>query len=230
VRAGELLRPVRPGNPAYVIFTSGSTGRPKGVAVSHGAISNHLAWMLAEYPMGTGDVYFQKAPTTFDMSLWGYFLPLRVGAKLVVSTPDGHRDAAYLTEIIAAHRVTVTDFVPSMLGVFAAQTEAAAVTTLRHVFSGGEALAPGTVAALRAICDAAVHNLYGPTETAVAVTSQPACGDERTTVPIGSPGWNCRVYVLDSRLRPVPAGGVGELYLAGDQLARGYVGRAELTA
>ncbi|WP_330228571.1 amino acid adenylation domain-containing protein [Nocardia sp. NBC_00508] len=230
LRAEELSRPVRPDNPAYVIFTSGSTGRPKGVAVSHGAIHNQITWMLAEYPLGVDDVYFQKTATTFDVSLWGYFMPLRVGAKLVVATHDGHRDPVYLSETIAAQRVTVTDFVPSMLAVFAAHTAADAVSTLRHVFAIGEALPPETVAALRAISDAAVHNLYGPTEAAVSITSWQASGGERTRVPIGSPQWNSRVYVLDSRLRPVPAGVPGELYLAGDQLARGYVARPDLTS
>ncbi|WP_433202477.1 amino acid adenylation domain-containing protein [Nocardia sp. CA-107356] len=230
VRAEELLRPVRPDNPAYVIFTSGSTGRPKGVAVSHSAIHNQITWMLAEYPLGTDDVYFEKTAATFDVSLWGYYMPLRVGAKLVVATHDGHRDPVYLAETIAAHGVTVTDFVPSMLVVFAAHTNAGAVPTLRNLFVAGEALPPETVLALRAISDAAVHNLYGPTEAAVSVTHWPTSGDERTSVPVGSPAWNTRVYVLDSRLRPVPAGVVGELYLAGDQLARGYVARPDLTA
>jgi len=230
VAAGELLRPLRRDNPAYVIFTSGSTGRPKGVAVSHGAIDNQTAWMLAEYPMGPGDVYLQKTATTFDVSLWGYFMPLRTGAKLVVATHDGHRDPAYIAETIAAHRVTVTDFVPSMLTVFATHTAPGSVPTLRDVFVIGEALPPETVAEVRAMSGAAVHNLYGPTEAAVSVTYWPATEADTTTVPIGLPQWNTRVYVLDSRLRTVPAGVVGELYLAGDQLARGYVARPDLSA
>ena len=174
IRADELLRPVRPENPAYVIFTSGSTGRPKGVAVSHGAIHNQITWMLAEYPMTTADVYLQKTATTFDVSLWGWFMPLRVGAKLLVATPDGHRDPVYLAETIAAQQVTVTDFVPSMLTVFAAHTPAGSIPTLRDIFTIGEALPPETVAAVAAVCDGAVHNLYGPTEAAVSITYWPA--------------------------------------------------------
>ncbi|MBF6356081.1 amino acid adenylation domain-containing protein [Nocardia higoensis] len=230
VEATELLRPLRRDNPAYVIFTSGSTGRPKGVAISHGAIDNQTAWMLSEYPMGPGDVYLQKTATTFDVSLWGYFMPLRTGAKLVVATHDGHRDPAYIAETIAAQRVTVTDFVPSMLTVFATHTAPGSVPTLRDVFVIGEALPPETVAEVRAMSGAAVHNLYGPTEAAVSVTYWPATEADTTTVPIGLPQWNTRVYVLDSRLRAVPAGVVGELYLAGDQLARGYVARPDLTS
>ncbi|MEU1999730.1 amino acid adenylation domain-containing protein, partial [Nocardia gamkensis] len=229
VRAEELLRPVVPAHPAYVIFTSGSTGRPKGVAVSHAAINNQIEWMLAEYPLDADDVYLQKTATTFDVSLWGYFMPLRVGAKLVVATHDGHRDPAYVAETIASQGVTVTDFVPSMLTVFAAHTVPGSCPTLEHVFVIGEALPPETVGAMHAVSDAAVHNLYGPTEAAVSVTYWPASPDERT-VPIGLPQWNTRVYVLDSWLQPVPVGVPGELYLAGDQLARGYVRRPDLTA
>ncbi len=226
----ELLRPVRPEHPAYVIFTSGSTGRPKGVAVSHRAIHNQITWMLAEYPMGPGAVYLQKTATTFDVSLWGYFMPLRAGAKLVVATHDGHRDPAYVAETIARHGVTVTDFVPSMLTVFAAHAAPGTIESLRDVFVIGEALPPETVAAFAGVSDARVHNLYGPTEAAVSVTYWQAREDEHATVPIGVPQWNVGVYVLDSRLRPVPAGVAGELYLAGDQLARGYVRRPDLTS
>ncbi|MFE9327890.1 amino acid adenylation domain-containing protein [Nocardia sp. NPDC052278] len=226
----ELLRPVSLDNPAYVIFTSGSTGRPKGVAVTHAAINNQIEWMLAHYPLGPDDVYLQKTATAFDVSLWGYFMPLRAGAKLVVATPDGHRDPVYLAETIATQRVTVTDFVPSMLTVFAAHLTPGSCPALRDIFVIGEALPPETVTALRAVSDAAVHNLYGPTEAAVSITAWRADAIEQTTVPIGLPQWNSQVYVLDSRLRPVPAGVVGELYLAGTQLARGYVARPDLTA
>ncbi|WP_416276896.1 amino acid adenylation domain-containing protein [Nocardia sp. alder85J] len=230
IRPRELLRPLRRDNPAYVIFTSGSTGRPKGVAVTHAAIHNQVTWMLAAYPLGTGDVYLQKTATTFDVSLWGYFLPLAAGAKLVVATHDGHRDPAYVSETIAAQAVTVTDFVPSMLTVFAAHTQRGAVDSLQDVFVIGEALPPETVLAMTELTDARVHNLYGPTEAAVSVTYWPASGDDRPTVPIGLPQWNTQVYVLDGRLRPVPAGVPGELYLAGDQLARGYLRRPDLTS
>ncbi|WP_433635371.1 amino acid adenylation domain-containing protein [Nocardia sp. CA-120079] len=230
VLPSELPRPVSLDNPAYVIFTSGSTGRPKGVAVTHAAINNQIEWMLAHYPLGPDDVYLQKTATTFDVSLWGYFMPLRAGAKLVVATPDGHRDPVYLAETIAMQRVTVTDFVPSMLTVFAAHLTPGSCPTLRDIFVIGEALPPETVTALRAVSDAAVHNLYGPTEAAVSITAWRADAIEQTTVPIGLPQWNSQVYVLDSRLRPVPAGVVGELYLAGTQLARGYVTRPDLTA
>ncbi|MDN2497703.1 amino acid adenylation domain-containing protein, partial [Nocardia nova] len=227
----DRLAPLRADNTAYVIYTSGSTGRPKGVAVTHHAIVNQQLWMLHEYGLTEADVYLQKTATTFDVSLWGYFLPLMVGAKLVVADPDGHRDPVYVAQMIERHAVTVTDFVPSMLTVFASHASAGQCDSLRAVFVIGEALPPETAAMFRAINpDAGLHNLYGPTEAAVSVTYWEATAADTTTVPIGIPEWNVDVYVLDSRLRPAAIGAPGELYLGGRQLARGYRGRPDLTS
>ncbi|GAA4471543.1 hypothetical protein GCM10023094_02390 [Rhodococcus olei] len=232
VTDGDRIASLRPEHPAYVIFTSGSTGKPKGVAVSHRAIANQIAWMLAEYPLDATDVYLQKTATTFDVSLWGWFMPLRAGATLVVATPDGHRDPAYVAERIAAHAVTVTDFVPSMLTVFAGSVAREDLVSLRRIFVIGEALPAETVRDFARISDATVHNLYGPTEAAVSITfaDVTATATRGGAVTIGRPQWNSRVHVLDSRLRPVPVGVPGELYLAGVQLARGYHGRFDLTS
>ncbi|WP_280508976.1 amino acid adenylation domain-containing protein, partial [Nocardia cyriacigeorgica] len=235
ITAEERIGALLPQHPAYVIFTSGSTGKPKGVAVSHAAIVNQLNWMQAEYRLDGDDVYLQKTATTFDVSLWGYFLPLRVGATVVLASPDGHRDPGYLAEVIGGYGVTVTDFVPSMLSVFAAQVESAGLTgalrSLRTVFVIGEALPAETVRAFGAVSTARLHNLYGPTEAAVSITYREVTGQvERTVMPIGNPEWNSRVYVLDARLRPTLPGVAGELYLAGSQLARGYHRRPAITA
>ncbi|MGM7648801.1 amino acid adenylation domain-containing protein, partial [Nocardia sp. JW2] len=230
VSDADRLAPLRPDNTAYVIYTSGSTGRPKGVAVTHHAIVNQELWMLDEYRLTADDVYLQKTATTFDVSLWGYFLPLMVGAKLVIASPDGHRDPLYVADMIERHGVTVTDFVPSMLTVFVSHATAAQCASLRAVFVIGEALPPETAAGLRAISSAGLHNLYGPTEAAVSVTYWEATEADTVTVPIGIPEWNVGVYVLDSRLRPAAIGAPGELYLAGRQLARCYRGRPDLTS
>nr|EJI95569.1 non-ribosomal peptide synthase domain TIGR01720 domain protein [Rhodococcus sp. JVH1] len=227
----DRVAPVHADDLAYVIFTSGSTGRPKGVAVSHRAIVNQLVWMQAEYRLDEHDVYLQKTATTFDVSLWGFFLPLRAGATVVVASPDGHRDPAYLAATIVGHGVTVTDFVPSMLAAFAAGVRSRDLESLRDVFVAGEALPASTVRDFGRVSSARVHNLYGPTEAAVSVTFADVTGtDAPTAVSIGVPEWNSRVYVLDARLNPVPWGVPGELYLAGVQLARGYHGRVDLTA
>ncbi|MET8873402.1 non-ribosomal peptide synthase/polyketide synthase [Nocardia sp. NPDC004604] len=225
-RLGALL----PGNAAYVIFTSGSTGRPKGVAVSHAAIVNRLVWMQDAYALSADDVVLQKTPATFDVSVWEFFWPLQIGARLAVAQPDGHRDPAYLAGVIRRERVSVVHFVPSMLVVFVAEPLAAQCDSLRLVFASGEALPPRPAHRLRALTGAAVHNLYGPTEAAVDVTAHEVTAADIDTVPIGAPVFNTQVYVLDGWLRPVPVGVPGELYLAGAQLARGYVGQPELTS
>ncbi|MGF7119705.1 amino acid adenylation domain-containing protein [Rhodococcus sp. BE178] len=234
----ERRAPLRPENTAYVIFTSGSTGRPKGVAVEHGAIVNRLVWMQAEYGLTAGDVVLQKTPFTFDVSVWEFFWPLQVGARLVVAAPDGHRDPGYLVRVMADRGVTVAHFVPSMLSVFVAEWSASGdaepsvsrADSLRLVFASGEALPARTAERFRAISSASLHNLYGPTEAAVDVTFHEVTVADTAGVPIGAPVWNTQVFVLDARLRPVPVGVPGELYLAGVQLARGYVSRADLTA
>ncbi|WP_039776388.1 non-ribosomal peptide synthetase, partial [Nocardia cerradoensis] len=230
VTDADRVRPLRPDTVAYVIFTSGSTGRPKGVAVSHRAIVNRLVWMQSEYRLDTDDVVLQKTPVTFDVSVWELFWPLQIGARLVLAAPQGHRDPAYLARLIAAESVTTVHFVPSMLAVFVAEPAAGAGGSLRRVFASGEALPPAVAQRSRALTGARLHNLYGPTEAAVDVTYHEVTDADTAVVPIGRPVFNTRVYVLDSRLRPVPAGVTGELYLAGTQLARGYLARPDLTA
>uniref|UniRef100_UPI002457B83A AMP-binding protein n=1 Tax=Nocardia farcinica TaxID=37329 RepID=UPI002457B83A len=198
--------PLRPSNTAYVIFTSGSTGRPKGVAVTHAAIVNRLVWMQSEYGLDRTDVVLQKTPATFDVSVWEFFWPLQVGARLVVAKPDGHRDPAYLVELITGQRITTAHFVPSMMSVFVAEDRAAECTSLRNVFASGEALPAVTAQRLRELTGARLHNLYGPTEAAVDVTYHEVVDADTVSVPIGAPVFNTRVHVLDSRLHPVPVG------------------------
>ncbi|MFF4083541.1 amino acid adenylation domain-containing protein [Streptomyces sp. NPDC001777] len=228
---GERTTPLLAQHPAYLIHTSGSTGRPKGVMIPHEAIVNRLRWMQDEYPQGPDDRVLQKTPAGFDVSVWEFFWPLQVGATLVVAEPDGHRDPAYLAALIRERSITTAHFVPSMLNAFLAEGTAGRCDSLRTVFSSGEALPPGTAEAFGSLLGARLHNLYGPTETAVDVTrweyrSEPGA----TRVPIGTPVRNTRAYVLDEGLGPVPPGTAGELYIAGTQLARGYVGRPGLTA
>ncbi|WP_460625008.1 amino acid adenylation domain-containing protein, partial [Kitasatospora kifunensis] len=223
---------LRAGHPAYVIFTSGSTGRPKGVVAPHAGIVNRLAWMQGEYGLTASDRVLQKTPFGFDVSVWEFFWPLLEGATLVVARPGGHREPGYLAELIQRERVTVTHFVPSMLQAFLAEPAAAECGGLRAVMCSGEALASDLRDGFaRVLPGVPLHNLYGPTEASVDVTAW-ACADDTAgvSVPIGRPVWNTRVYVLDGGLQPVPAGAQGELYLAGVQLARGYLGRAGLTA
>ncbi|CAM5350242.1 hypothetical protein GCM10010329_40960 [Streptomyces spiroverticillatus] len=221
-----------PQDRAYVIYTSGSTGRPKGVVVNHAAIDNRLRWMQHEYELGPGDRVLQKTPSGFDVSVWEFFWTLRVGATLVVAEPGGHKDPAYLARVIREQAVTACHFVPSMLQVFLTEPAAASCTGLRHVFCSGEALPRETVREFGRVLGPGVplHNLYGPTEAAVDVTYHPCDTNGTGAVPIGRPVWNTRLYVLDAALQPCPPGVSGELFLAGVQLADGYLGRPALTA
>ncbi|MFI5715544.1 AMP-binding protein, partial [Nocardia sp. NPDC051750] len=230
VRPEELIRPVLPGNAACMICASAGADGPELAVLSHGALNNQITLMLAQNPLGFTDVYLQRNAATSDTSLWGFFLPLRAGAQLVLADPAVSGDTGQVAEAIAAHGVTVTDFGPAQLAEFTGLVEPDRVTSLREIFVTGEPLSPDIVSALRARCGARVHNLYGTCETAVSATTWPAAGSAERPVPIGLPQWNTRVYVLDARLRPVPPGVPGELYLAGDQLARSYADRPAPTA
>ncbi|RZK73782.1 MAG: amino acid adenylation domain-containing protein, partial [Rhodococcus sp. (in: high G+C Gram-positive bacteria)] len=226
----ERVRPLRPQNTAYVLFTSGSTGRPKGVAVSHAAIVNQLRWLAEEYEVTADDRGVLKAPYTFDVSVWEIFLPLSVGAQLVVTRPGGHRDLDYLAAVIHEQRITMMHFVPSVLAAFLAMGEGETLSSLRHLHVGGEEVSSELAEDVIALRPGAFHNTYGPTEAAISATAFRLGESVDARVPIGAPVWNTQAYVLDARLNPVPVGVAGELYLGGDQVARGYVGRSELTA
>ncbi|MFD8813106.1 amino acid adenylation domain-containing protein [Streptomyces sp. NPDC059627] len=228
----ERLAPVLPGHPAYVMYTSGSTGRPKGVVIPRAGLVNRLAWMQDEFGLDVGDRVLQKTPFGFDVSVWEFFWPLTTGATMVIAAPGGHRDPAYLAELIVRTRVTVAHFVPSMLQVFLREPGAARCTGLRLVVCSGEALSADLSRQFRSTLGDRLFNLYGPTEASVDVTAWPADVDDMTSsgVLIGCPMWNVRVYVLDASLSPVAPGVAGELYLAGVQLARGYLNRGVLTA
>ena len=224
----ERLTPLHGDSTAYVLFTSGSTGVPKGVAVPHRALVNQLEWMRSETGPTSDDVFLWKTPVTFDASVWEVLLPLRIGARMVVADPGGHTDPAYLVKVIADEGITVAQFVPSVLEPMLDQ--AATAGPLRHVFSGGEALATATAARVAETFGAQVHNVYGPTETTVQITHRIGGDSGSGVVPIGVPVWNTAVYVLDPFLQPVPVGVPGELYVAGPQVARGYENRPGATA
>ncbi|MBV9110545.1 MAG: amino acid adenylation domain-containing protein, partial [Gemmatimonadetes bacterium] len=222
-----------PDSLAYVIYTSGSTGRPKGVMNQHRGVVNRLVWMQAQFGIGADDVVLQKTPFGFDVSVWEFFWPLQQGATLVIARPDGHRDPAYLRDVIEREGVTTLHFVPSMLQPFVEAVEPGRCASLRHVVCSGEALPPALVARFheRFAGPVVLTNLYGPTEAAVDVSCwtcpRDGAGD---VVPIGRPVWNTALYVLDAGLKPVPVGTPGELYIGGVQVARGYQGRAAMTA
>ncbi|WP_317847587.1 non-ribosomal peptide synthetase [Pseudomonas sp. HTZ2] len=216
---------------AYMIYTSGSTGRPKGAGNRHDALYNRLAWMQAAYPLGAGDTVLQKTPFSFDVSVWEFFWPLMVGARLAIAEPGAHRDPAQLVALINRHQVDTLHFVPSMLQAFVRDEGAASCHSLRQVICSGEAL-PAELQrqVLRVLPKAGLYNLYGPTEAAIDVTHWTCRDDGGHSVPIGRPIANLRTYILDDSLQLQAVGRVGELYLGGVGLARGYHQRPGLTA
>jgi amino acid adenylation domain-containing protein len=218
-------------NLAYVIYTSGSTGRPKGAMISHRGITNRLIWMQEAYHLTGSETVLQKTPFSFDVSVWEFFWPMLVGARLVLAVPGGHQDSAYLVRVIREEEVTTLHFVPSMLQVFLETHGVDQCTSLRRVICSGEALSTELRHRFFARMKAQLHNLYGPTEASVDVTFWECQAEEmRTSVPIGRPIANTQIYILDNHLQPVPAGAAGELYIGGVGLGRGYLRRPELTA
>jgi len=218
-------------NLTYVIYTSGSTGQPKGVGNTHAALAERLQWMQATYPLNDTDVLLQKAPISFDVSVWECFWPLITGCRLVLAGPGEHRDPHRIAQLVQAHGVTTLHFVPPLLQLFIDEPQVAECTSLRRLFSGGEALPAElrnrVLAQLPAV---QLHNRYGPTETAINVTHWHCRAEDGERSPIGRPLGNVICRVLDEQLNPVPLGVPGELCIGGIGLARGYLGRAGLTA
>jgi amino acid adenylation domain-containing protein/non-ribosomal peptide synthase protein (TIGR01720 family) len=218
-------------NLAYVIYTSGSTGQPKGAGNRHSALTNRLCWMQEAYGLGAGDSVLQKTPFSFDVSVWEFFWPLMTGARLVVAAPGDHRDPATLVALINREQISTLHFVPSMLQAFLQDIDVASCTSLKRIVCSGEALpADAQQQVFAKLPNAGLYNLYGPTEAAIDVTHWTCVEEGRDSVPIGQPIANLGCYILDDNLEPVPSGVLGELYLAGVGLARGYHQRPALTA
>jgi amino acid adenylation domain-containing protein len=218
-------------NLAYCIYTSGSTGKPKGVLNVHEGIINRLLWMRDQYNVTAADRILQKTPYSFDVSVPEFFLPLVTGATLVMARPGGHKDPSYLVEVIRDERITTVHFVPSMLALFLETGRLEQCSSVRQVFTSGEALSFELQSRFFKHFHAKLHNLYGPTEAAVEVTYWDCNPNyDKPIVPIGRPVANTQIYVLDEQLQPTPIGVPGELHIGGVQVARGYLNRPELTA
>ncbi|MFI9764407.1 amino acid adenylation domain-containing protein [Streptomyces sp. NPDC051963] len=217
---------VRPENTAYVIYTSGSTGNPKGVAVPYGALANFLATMQRRFRLTPADRLLAVTTVSFDIAGLELYLPLISGAAVVLAGKDTISQPSAVVEVMRRHQVTVVQATPAFWQMLL-MDEPEGARGLR-ILVGGEALPPQLAQTLagQAI---EVANVYGPTETTIWSTTA-TVGSGSGVPPIGTPIGNTQVYVLDSRLRPAPLGVQGELYIAGDGLARGYQGRPDLTA
>ncbi|MEU1485843.1 amino acid adenylation domain-containing protein [Streptomyces sp. NPDC005752] len=230
-----------PADPAYVIHTSGSTGRPKGVVVTHEALAGHMAWMARYLSVTPDDRVLARTSNSFDASGWELWLPLMNGAEVCVLPHEANREPGTLVSWMSRFGVTVCQFVPSHLAlVLTEAAHAAPLPALRAVLCGGEPLPRALARDVAELWQADVHNLYGPTEATIDATAHRVVGPDADgredgrppseTVPIGLPVDTTRAYVLDGRLRPVPPGVTGELYLSGPNLARGYLNRPGPTA
>jgi amino acid adenylation domain-containing protein len=219
-------------NLAYVMYTSGSTGQPKGVMLEHRGVVNRLLWMQAAFQLTASDVCLQKTPFGFDISVWELLWPIQAGARLVVARPGGHRDASYISWLIADQGITIAHFVPSMLRVFIDGADLSLARGLKHIVCGGEALPPDihndTVTRLPGT---RVWNLYGPTEASIEVTAWVGqLGERYDVIPIGKPIPNTRCYIVNPWRKLLPVSVAGELCLGGVCVARGYLGRPDLTS
>jgi len=243
VYSGPTSNPVRVNTPqdlAYVIYTSGSTGRPKGVLIEHRAVVNFLHWMQRAYPLGIDDVILQKSPYFFDASVLELFWWALGGSRVGILPPGAAGDPRLIIEAIGTLQVSVLQFVPSMLSVFLEYLDgkgAAAIARLRsvrRVFAGGEALAPGLVRRFNNSwghhTGARLTNLYGPTEATVYASHYDCpTHNDFEIVPIGRPIDNTRLCIMLTD-RQAGIGQSGELCIAGSGLARGYLNNPALTA
>ncbi|MGH9213670.1 MAG: amino acid adenylation domain-containing protein [Acidimicrobiales bacterium] len=216
---------------AYVIYTSGSTGDPKGVVTHHRGVTTELLSLQHTHALDREDVMLAWMPVTFDPSVLEVCLPLLCGASVCVAPEEVVADGRLLVDYARRNGVTHAVFVPSLLAeVLPVMAEGGAF--LKQLFVGGEALL-AEVARQAAVQSSAVTNLYGPTETTIHVTawSSPSGGQVHgSTAPIGRPVAGTRTYVLDPHLQQAPVGVVGELYVAGAQVSRGYLNHPGLTA
>ncbi|MGH3828384.1 MAG: amino acid adenylation domain-containing protein, partial [Pseudonocardiaceae bacterium] len=217
--------PLLPQHPAYLIYTSGSTGTPKAVIVSHASLGNFLAAMRVTFSLGSQDRLLAVTTVAFDIAALEMFVPLLSGAAVVVAATESVREASALSGLLAGSGATIMQATPSLWQALVS-SDPEGLRGLRMVV-GGEALPTGLAAAMGTLASQ-VTNLYGPTETTVWSTAARLDGRSGAP-PIGRPIANTRVYVLDAGLGLVPPGVVGELYVAGAGLARGYWGRPGLT-
>jgi amino acid adenylation domain-containing protein len=223
---------IDPTSPAYAIYTSGSTGRPKGVVVTHEGIGNRVAWAVLEHGLSARDRVLQKTALSFDAACWEFFAPLVSGGTVVLAPDGAERDPAAMVAAIGAHGVTVLQGVPSVFSLLVEEPDWVHCASLRLIFSAGEPLFGELCQRMLAAAPGVrIWNTYGPTECSIDVTAHPVDPAQLTgPVPIGRPLPNLRVQVLDGDRLPVPIGVVGELYVGGVGLGRGYIGRADLTA
>jgi len=218
---------ITPDSLAYVIYTSGSTGKPRGVQITHGSLLDLVFWHLRTFSVTSIDRATQLAGPGFDAAVWELWPCLTVGASVHIPDDMTRLDAAALRDWLVAQAITIS-FVPTALAERLMTLDWPQQTALRILLTGGDALRvyPPDTLPFR------VFNNYGPTECTVVTTSAHIGPSSAPLVPptIGRPIANSQVYILDAHRNPVPIGTVGEIYIGGDGVARGYLNQPELTA
>jgi amino acid adenylation domain-containing protein len=222
----DLQSSVEPNNLAYVTYTSGSTGAPKGVQISHRSLVNFLVSMQAEPGITANDTVLAATTLTFDIAGLEIYLPLSVGARVVLASRETSTDGRRLQGRLLQSGASLVQATPAMWRLLV-ESEWQGGKALK-ILCGGEAL-PRELARELITKASSVWNMYGPTETTVWSTVFEVTSADRP-IPIGKPIANTEIYVLDRHLQPSPVGVAGELYIGGDGLARGYLNRPELTA
>jgi amino acid adenylation domain-containing protein len=232
VRADQRRPPISaeptasaPGDAAYVMFTSGSTGEPKGIVIEHGALAGFLGWARGYFELDPDSRVIQFSRLTFDASVWEIFGALSCGGTLVLVTENEAESPLLLSEALMHHRITHCDIVPSVL----AMLEPKRAVALRQCMSGGERIL-GELVEQWATTERTFVNGYGPAEATVVSIAARCVPGGPGPVPIGAPIEGVTAYLLDEQLVPVTPGEVGELFLGGGTLARGYVGMPRETA
>lgn len=222
-----------PDSLAYIIYTSGTTGNPNGVMIEHRSVMNNLVWALDYFDLTPQDVVLQKTTFCFDVSVWEIFWPLFSGAALVVIDHEHYKDVQYLKRTIELQKVTTVHFVPAMLEFFLLSISAGDCPSLRFITSSGEALTPFQA---NLSCDklpeTRLYDLYGPTETSIHSTVWPVPYKQGKIekVLIGKPIDNTEIIIVNEQNHVQTVGSIGEIYISGIGLARGYLNKPELTA
>lgn len=226
---------VKPTDLVSIYYTSGSTGIPKGVENLHVGWVNRMLWMQRQHGLEQGESVLQKTTLTFDDAAVEFFWPLSVGGRISLMEPWLHRDPEAIIQAAIQYQVACIQFVPSMLNMFVdalTPDDAAKLGTLKNVISSGEALLPETVGKFYRKLNAKLHNTWGATEVSIdstIYTCSPEDAFGKDCVSVGKPIDNNRIYILDKNLNPVPIGVIGDLYIGGLGLARGYLYNPEKT-
>ncbi|MDE1147117.1 MAG: amino acid adenylation domain-containing protein [Azospirillaceae bacterium] len=232
LEGADLALPVGPGDAAYILYTSGTTGKPKGTIVPHQGVVNYCHWAAGAYLDDRRLAFPLFSPITFDLTVTSIFVPLITGGSIVVYPDDGAGGTPSILAVMQDDAVDIIKLTPAHLQLV--RDAGIRAPRVRKLILGGEDLKTALCGSLNGVFrgDIEIFNEYGPTETVVGcmIHRFDPAADRGGAVPIGRAISNVRLYVLDKALRPVPIGARGEIFIAGDGVARGYLGRPELTA